>query len=128
MLLFCFSSLQYAAKVRSHLRSICEKEELKLETTVSGATLYENIRRCFFDSLPQNCANLQQGNRYVVKNAGKMGFTAKIHPSSVLFNAKAPIVMFTEIIQVAKDSQLMCHVSLVDPEWLKGNSTKHRAS
>lgn len=97
-------------EVRSQLRDICIKMNMKLESSLSDLA---NVRRCLAHGLFMNAAELQLDGSYVALDTHQ---TVSIHPSSVLFQAKPAYVVFNELLHTSRC--YMRDLCLVDADWL----------
>ncbi|KAK7163916.1 hypothetical protein R3I94_002586 [Phoxinus phoxinus] len=97
-------------EVRSQLRDICIKLNMKLESSLSDLA---NVRRCLAHGLFMNAAELHLDGSYVALDTHQ---TVSIHPSSVLFQAKPAYVVFNELLHTSRC--YMRDLCLVDADWL----------
>lgn len=99
------------SEVRSQLRDICIKMNMKLESSQSDLA---NVRRCLAHGLFTNAAQLQPDGSYVALDTHQ---SVAIHPSSVLFQAKPAYVVFNELLHTSRC--YMRDLCLVDSDWLQ---------
>lgn len=103
--------------IRAQLRELCTKLEIPLQSCGKDTS---KIRECLTTGFFVNAAELQLDGTY--KCLGQK-MTASIHPSSSLFKAKPPYVVFTELVHTSKC--YMRHVAVVDPQWLVSTAPGH---
>lgn len=97
--------------VRKQLREIFISIKLNLATDNNKTTAA--IREAFARGMFMNCAELKPDGRY--QEFGQ-NLQVKIHPSSVLFGAKPPFILFNELIET--NNVYARDVSSIEPEWV----------
>lgn len=102
--------LQFAGEVRKQLVELCHNCGVRLESTRD----MDLVRKALARGLFMNVAQLTLDGHYVSLDTGQQCY---IHPQSVLFQKKAEMVVFTEMVQTSKTYIRGC--SLVDATWLQ---------
>ncbi|KAJ3333928.1 putative ATP-dependent RNA helicase dhr2 [Blyttiomyces sp. JEL0837] len=105
-------AIRNALEIRSQLVDFCKG--LGVDYQSSNESEVEPILQSFLHGFFQNVAVLQQDGSYKT-------FTTKqvchIHPSSVLFGKKLPLIMYHELVQTSR--QYMRNVSAIATPWLQ---------
>ena len=103
-------NLKKAVDIRSQLRELCVKQELKFQSCGRNT---DKIRKCLATVFYARSAELQPNRKYLMLSNRK---PVTIHPSSALFMCKPAYVIFTSVTETTKC--YMSDISVVDPDWL----------
>ena len=110
-------SLNYVLETRKQLRQHCSRLKIPLNDQDQHAdattALNDRILQTFLEGFKTNLALLQADGTYKTLYGSQ---TVHVHPSSVLFNKKAPIVLYNDLMWTTK--RYMRVVSRVQREWL----------
>ncbi|KAJ1545689.1 putative ATP-dependent RNA helicase dhr2 [Cladochytrium tenue] len=104
-------AMKNALDVRGQLVDFCETQGIP--PTTSAGLEVEPVLKCFVQGFFQNVAILQPDGSYRTLVSKQL---CHIHPSSVMFGKKAPLVMYHEMVQTSR--QYMRSVSAVTSLWL----------
>ncbi|XP_071447618.1 ATP-dependent RNA helicase DHX33 [Hetaerina americana] len=113
---FCFDNflnnrnLEYAGGVRSQLLDLCRHSNIPISSCGQDS---DCIRKCLIAGLFGNLAQLQREGHYLTVGSNQV---VAIHPSSVLFRSKPPLVIYGEVVQTGRC--YMRQVSSIDPDWV----------
>ncbi|KAJ3191900.1 putative ATP-dependent RNA helicase dhr2, partial [Entophlyctis luteolus] len=105
-------AVKNAMDIREQLASFCENSGIP--PNASAGNEVEPILQCFLQGFFTNVASRQMDGSYQTF-AGKQ--IAHIHPSSVLFGKKLPLVMYHELVQTSR--QYMRNVSGISLQWMQ---------
>lgn len=104
-------SMKRARDIRDQLEALCERTEVKLQSSSDIDAITKGITAGFF----ANVARLDKGGNY---RTLRQGHSVTIHPSSSL--AKVPVppkwILFHELVETTKE--FVRTVTVVKPEWL----------
>ncbi|KAI9343732.1 DEAD/DEAH box helicase [Zopfochytrium polystomum] len=105
-------AMKNALDIRKQLSEFCEAQGIS--PTLSAGNETEPILRCFVHGFFQHAAVLQADGSY--RTIGNKQ-VCHIHPSSVLFGKKLPLIMYHEMVQTSR--QYMRNVSAISPLWME---------
>ncbi|KAI8902060.1 P-loop containing nucleoside triphosphate hydrolase protein [Globomyces pollinis-pini] len=104
-------SMKQIMDIRNQLISFCEKE--KIDTSLTSDNDYEALLKTILSGFFKNVAIRQHDGSYQTLLSRQQVY---IHPSSVLFQAKHPCIMFSEWVKTTR--QYLRNVSVIQPSWL----------
>ncbi|MCJ1257295.1 hypothetical protein MMC24_005120 [Lignoscripta atroalba] len=107
-------SLTRARDVRDQLAKLCDRVEVVVSVSTSGASDLVPIQKSIAAGFFPNAARLQRGgdSYRTVKN----GLTVYLHPSSTLFEVNPKWLLFYELVLTSKE--YMRSNMPLSPEWL----------
>ncbi|KAI8616882.1 Dhx8 protein [Chytriomyces sp. MP71] len=111
-------AIKNAMDIHNQLASFCEQAGIPPTSTAGNEV--EPILRCFLHGFFTNVATRQMDGSYQTM-VGKQ--VCHVHPSSVLFQKKASLVMFHEHVQTSR--QYMRNVSAVAMPWLQSSGSHY---
>lgn len=103
-------NMNFALEIRKQLMDLCHKLNIPIQSNVGQTDL---IRRAIAEGMFVNVAKLTREGHYVTLDSRQQ---ARIHPSSVMFQTKPELVVFTELISTQKN--YIRDLTLVDANWL----------
>ncbi|XP_065676764.1 ATP-dependent RNA helicase DHX33 [Hydra vulgaris] len=103
-------AIKNVLQIRHQLRDLSLRLNLSIKSC--GAD-YNSVRKALSSGLFMNSAERQIDGTYLTLLQKQ---TVSIHPSSVLFNSKPALVIFSEVVHTSK--RYMRGLSIVDPSWL----------
>ncbi|KAI8841958.1 hypothetical protein BJ741DRAFT_408789 [Chytriomyces cf. hyalinus JEL632] len=86
-------AIKNAMDIRNQLASFCEQGGIS--PTASAGSEVEPILQCFLQGFFQNIASLQMDGSYQTFSGKQV---CHIHPSSVLFQKRMPLIMYHELV------------------------------
>ncbi len=102
--------VRFAIEVRKQLMDLCRRHGIEVQGA-GGQT--EPVRRALAMGLFTNVARLSREGHYVTLDSRQK---VRLHPSSVLFQTKPEMVVFTEL--TATQHSYIRDLTLVEPTWL----------
>jgi len=105
-----FRHLQFVQEIRKQLMELCRRNGVKIQSCAQNTDV---VRQALARGLFTNVAKLTKEGHYVTLDSRQK---VKIHPSSVMFQTKPELVVFTELIATQKS--YIRDLSLVDANWL----------
>jgi HrpA-like RNA helicase len=106
-----YRTMKQIMDVRSQLIDFCKQQDILHDTTCGQE--YEPLLKCILSGFFKNVAIRQQDGSFKTLGSREDVY---IHPSSVLFQTKQPLVMFTEWVKTTRQYLRSC--SLIQPSWL----------
>ncbi|KAI9193654.1 P-loop containing nucleoside triphosphate hydrolase protein [Polychytrium aggregatum] len=104
-------ALKQALEIRTQLNELCEQVGIDHRIS-SGSNSSEAVLRCFLEGWFTNVAVREPNGVYRTLVHRQ---EVHIHPSSVLFNRKPTVLMFTELVHTSK--KYMRNVSEIQLDW-----------
>ena len=104
--------MQFVLEIRKQLMDLCRKNNVKVQSAPQGDGAAA-VRRALSRGLYTNVAKLTREGHYVTLDSRQQ---VRIHPSSVMFQSKPELVIFTELLSTQKS--WIRDLSLVDSIWL----------
>ncbi|KAJ3354224.1 putative ATP-dependent RNA helicase dhx33 [Kappamyces sp. JEL0680] len=104
-------SMKQIMDIRKQLIAFCQEQ--RIDPLVSCGQEHEALIKCFLSGFFKNVAIRQHDGTFKTLLSREIVY---IHPSSVLFQTKQPLVMFTEWVKTTR--QYLRNVSLIQPSWL----------
>ncbi|TPX74038.1 hypothetical protein CcCBS67573_g04688 [Chytriomyces confervae] len=111
-------AIKNAMDIRNQLASFCEQGGIS--PTASAGSEVEPILQCFLQGFFQNIASLQMDGSYQTFSGKQV---CHIHPSSVLFQKRMPLIMYHELVQTSR--QYVRNVSSISLPWLQNTGSHY---
>lgn len=89
-------TLKTVVDTRGQLRGMCTRLALPMSSCQGDTAV---IRKALIGGLFRNVATLQHSGLYRVSSTGQQG---QIHPSSALFRATPPVILYSELVRTSK--------------------------
>jgi HrpA-like RNA helicase len=108
-------SLLKAIDIRNQLEEYMRNINSKVSSMplITGDALEITIRKCLLAGLFNNLARRQPDGSYKTLSRNQIVY---IHPSSILFGKKPPMILYTELVLTSK--QYVRGLSVIDQEWI----------
>ena len=103
-------AIKNVLQIRHQLRELCGRLNINIK---SCGTDYTTVRKVLASGLFMNSAERQIDGSYLTLLQKQ---PVSIHPSSVLFNSKPSLIIFSEVVHTSK--RYMRGLCIVDPTWL----------
>jgi len=109
-------NLIFADEIRRQLVGVCHSAGVQLQSSRD----MDNVRQALAAGLFLNVAQLTVDGHYVALDSGHH---VHIHPSSVLFNKKPEMVVYTEMVSTTKT--YIRGLTLVQEQWLQESNSEY---
>lgn len=109
-------NLIFADEIRRQLVGVCHSAGVQLQSSRD----MDNVRQALAAGLFLNVAQLTVDGHYVALDSGHH---VHIHPSSVLFNKKPEMVVYTEMVSTTKT--YIRGLTLVQEQWLQESNPEY---
>jgi len=109
-------NLMFADEIRRQLVGVCHSAGIQLQSSRD----MDNVRQALATGLFLNVAQLTVDGHYVALDSGHH---VHIHPSSVLFNKKPEMVVYTEMVSTTKT--YIRGLTLVQESWLQESNPEY---
>jgi HrpA-like RNA helicase len=110
-------SMRQVCDIRKQLEDLCVQNDIP----ITSSDNIEDIQKSFLSGFFKNVAILQQDGTYQTLQRQKVW----VHPSSVLFQQKAPAVMYVEFLETTKN--YIRNVTVVHASWMSEVAPKYFA-
>ncbi len=104
-------SMKQIMEIRKQLIAFCQEQ--KIDTDISCGQDFEALIKSLLAGFFKNVAIRQHDGTFKTLTSREIVY---IHPSSILFQTRQPLVMFTEWVHTTR--QYLRNCSLIQPAWL----------